>query len=110
MGVEITKPFCSFDDSKKIVTMKSLMNDCYRFNMRCMFPAVVPIHYALLYMLQSGNYILTPEFITNYKKVDFEEASALWQIVHDPKSTCISMIMKLVFDSRSYGKKVSALF
>jgi hypothetical protein len=100
----------SYDDAKKVIHTRNLFNECYRFNMRCMYPAIVPIQYALLYMLQSGSYILTPDFISNYKKIDLSEAEILWNIVHDPSSATIDAVMKLIFDPRSYGNKVGLFF
>jgi len=67
----------SFDDAKKIITMKNFFSESYKFNMRCMHPAVVPVHYAILYMIQSGAYILSPDFISNFKKINLKEAGIL---------------------------------
>lgn len=78
--------------------------------MRCMSPAIVPVHYALLYMIQSKGYIFAPDFVAYNKKVDFSETEVLWRLVHFPEEANINMIMKLVFDPRSYGKKVSLPF
>jgi len=57
-------------------------------------------------MLQSGEYILSPDFVSQYKKLSLEETQSLWKIVHDPEGTTVSMVMKLVFDPRSYDPKV----
>lgn len=75
--------------------------------MRCMSPAIVPVHYALLYMMQSKGYIFAPDFVSYNKKLDFSETEVLWKLVHFPEKANINMILKLVFDARSYGKKVS---
>ncbi len=77
--------------------------------MRCIHPAVVPIHYAVLYMIQSGSYILSPDFISTYKKIDLSEALVLWDMVHNPLHITIGDVMQLLFDSRSYGVKVMNL-
>ena len=95
-----------FSDDKKIINFKNLFMECFRFNTRSMFPATVPIHYTLLYMLQSTDYILSPDFVSNYKKLDFGESEVLWKIVHLPGSATINDVMKIVFNNRSYGKKV----
>ena len=99
----------SFDESKKVLNLKNFFNECYKFNMRCMHPAVVPIHYAVLYMIQSGSYILSPDFISTYKKIDLSEAKVLWEMVHKPHDVCLADIMQLLFDPRSYGLKVYLL-
>jgi hypothetical protein len=96
----------SYDDAKKIINLKNLFNEAYRFNMRTMHPAVVPIHFALLYMIQSGAYILCPDFISTNRKLDLTESLALWKMVHQPHGVCLRDIMQLVFDPRSYGIKV----
>jgi len=95
----------SFDDEKKIITTKNLTNECYRFNQRCLWPAIVPPQYVLLYMCQSGEYIISPDFISICKKVDLLELQALWELIHSPSKATIDLIMKLVFDERSYGKR-----
>lgn len=81
------------------------MNECYRFNQRSMWPAVVPIPYCLLYMLQSGEYIFTPEFITFYKKLDLGETTVMWQMIHHPSKCTLDMILKLIFNARSYSPR-----
>lgn len=54
-------------------------------------------------MLQSSNYILTPDFINNsYRKINLEEASTLWSIIHDPKSTTLEQVLNVIFDPRSH--------
>lgn len=97
----------SFDEAKKIITLKNMFNECYRFNMRCMHPAVVPIHFCLLYMMQSGSYILSPDFISNFKKVDLNEAGILWKMTHKPSEVKLADVMTLLFNPLSYGRKVS---
>ena len=61
----------SYDDSKKIITMKHLYNECYKFNRRCLFPCVVPIEFALTYMIQSGimKFIIIMHHTTNYNNL-----------------------------------------
>lgn len=70
-----------------------------------MYPCVVPIEYILTYMIQSGNYILSPDFISAYRKIDLSEAETFWHMVHEPLETSVADIRKLIFDSRSYGKR-----
>lgn len=99
----------SFDDSKKIINLKNMFNESYKFNMRCMHPAVVPIQYAILYMLQSGSYILSPDFISIHKKIDLTEANILWKMVHKPAQVVLSELMQILFNLLSYGVKVYVL-
>lgn len=88
------------------MNLKNFFNECYKFNMRCMHPAVIPIHYAVLYMIQSGSYILSPDFISTFKKIDLNEAKILWEMVHKPTEVCLKDIMQLLFHPLSYGLKV----
>lgn len=91
----------SFDDAKKIINLKNFFNECYKYNLRCFHPIVVPIEYVLTYMMQSGNYILTPDFINcSYRKINLEEASTLWNIIHEPKDTTLDQILQIIFDPR----------
>ena len=71
--------------------------------MRCLSPIIVPFHFALLYMIQSGEYIFSPDLIASYKKLHLDEASALWKMIHFPTHTTMEMVQSLVFDNRSYG-------
>ena len=95
--------------------MKTLLAESWRYANRCLWPLFFPIHYTILYMVmmtelfafhqnymiqvQSSDYILSPEFVSSYKKVDFEEACIMWRLIHHPTSATISDIMKLVFSS-----------
>lgn len=97
----------SFDDNKKILNYKNFFNECYKFNMRCMHPAVVPIHFAVTYMIQSGAYILSPDFISTYKKLSLEEASILWKMTFLPDATTLRDVLSILFNPLSYGKKVT---
>lgn len=90
----------SFDDNKKIINLKNMFNECYRFSQRCLFPLVVPIDFTLTYMVQSDTYILSPDFIATYKKINLDEAACLWKIVHDCEKTTVADIRKLLFDPR----------
>lgn len=77
--------------------------------MRCMHPAVVPIHFAIMYMIQSKAYILSPDFISVFKKIDLSEARVLWNMVFNPDDVTLDDVMTLLFNPLSYGKKVSNL-
>ena len=87
--------------------MKNLTNEAYRFNMRCMSPMVIPFNFALLYMIQSGEYIFAPEFISSFKKLHMDEAAALWQMIHYPTKTTMHQLQCLIFDGRTYGYNVT---
>jgi hypothetical protein len=63
---------------------------------------VVSVDYVLLYMIQSKQYCLTPDFISCYRKIDFKEANILWKAIHEPSETSIEMVRAIVFDPRTY--------
>lgn len=71
-----------------------------------MYPAVVPIHYAVLYMIQSGSYILSPDFISVFKKIDLDQAKILWEMTHKPQEAVLDDVLTLLFNPLSYGIKV----
>ena len=96
----------SYDESKKILNFKNLFNECYKFNMRCMHPAVVPVHFNVLYMIQSGSYILCPDFVSSFKKIDLNETGILWNMTFRPADTTLRDVLTLIFNPLSYGKKV----
>lgn len=102
---EHTSMLSNLDDNKKIINMKNFFNECYRFNKRCFAPVVVPVDFALLYMMQSQNYILTPDFIAQYRKMDFNEATTLWRMIHEPTQTTIEDVRAIVFDPRTYDNR-----
>ena len=86
--------------------MKNFFNESFKFICRCLLPCIVPIEYVILYMMQSGEYIISADMIQSYRKIDLEEANILLQIAVFPQQTTISMIRKLIFDPRSYSPKV----
>lgn len=63
------------------------------------FQSLIIFHHFL------GNYILTPDFISTYKKIDLTEASILWDIIHDPINTTVSDVKAIVFDRRFSDKQ-----
>ena len=54
--------------------MKTLLPEAYKFGNRCTHPLQFPLHYTILYMLQqSAEYVLSMDFVSTFKKVDFEK-------------------------------------
>lgn len=95
----------NFDESKKVITTRSLFVDCFRFNKRSFHPCVVPLDVCLGYMVQSGDYALAPEFVTSaFKKIDFGQAQCYWRMMHEPKNTTVEEVRSIMFDHRSYDK------
>ena len=87
--------------------MKNFFNEAFKFICRCLLPCVVPIQYVILYMMQSGEYIISADMIQSYRKIDLEEANILLKIAYFPQQTTIDMVNKLIFDPRSYSPKVN---
>ncbi len=92
----------TYDEDRKVITMKNFFSECFKFIKRSFSPFVVPIDYALLYMLQSKQYVLTPDFISCYRKICFNEANTLWQMLHEPENSTIEQVRAIVFDPRTY--------
>lgn len=88
-------------NDKRVITQKNIFNESYKFIKRCLFPCIVPVHYAIMYMLQSGEYMPSSDFIANWKKMDFVDTSVLWQIVWEPTSTTINDVLRLFFNYNS---------
>ena len=97
----------SYDESRKVITVKNLMQELFKFNRRCMMPIIVPVLFGVTYMIQSGNYILSPDFISSYRKIDLHEAEILWGMINKPKDTTVEGVRALLFDPRSYSPKAS---
>lgn len=95
----------TYDEEKKIVTLKNFFSECYKFNNRSFSPFVVSIDFCLLYMIQSKQYCLTPDFISCYRKIDLNEANIMWNILHEPDAADVQMVRALVFDPRSYDAR-----
>ena len=99
----------SIDDNRKVLTMKNLFNECFRFDKRCMAPIIIPFHYCLLYMIQSGEYILSSDFVSSNRKLHSDEAAALCSMIHFPTNTTMYMVRVLIFDNRSYGPNTTSI-
>ena len=93
----------AYNDNKVTLTHKNSMAESFRFIKRCVHPIIIPIHYTFLYMIQSGEYIFSPDFVSVYKKMHLEEAAALWSMIHFPTNTTMEMVKCLIFDSRSWA-------
>ena len=91
----------SFDDSKKVLTLKNLLPEAYRYSVRALLPVQFPVQIVIMYMIQSTEYVLAPDFISYFKKLDAAQAEALWTMYHSPKLCTLDMIRSLVFNPSS---------
>lgn len=55
-----------------------------------------------MFLLLLGNYILSPDFVTQYRKLDLNEANVLWDLIHNPQNATVEDVKKVVFDPRAY--------
>lgn len=111
---------CSYDDNKRVLPLKTLIAETWRYSNRSLWPLRFPVHYTILYMvsnyyprnttrlniitllqIQSGEYVLSADFVSTFKKVDFVEADILWRLIHEPASATIDDIIRLIFNSGS---------
>jgi hypothetical protein len=100
----------NYVENKRILTHRNMYLEAYRFITRCLYPVIVPFHYSILYMLQSDDYTLSTEFVQSYKKLDFSESQTYWKLIWHPTSATISDVLQLIFDRRSYHRKVIVQF
>jgi hypothetical protein len=100
----------NYMEDKKVLTIRNYMLEVYRFIKRTMDPVIIPIHYALLYMIQSGMYVLSMEFVSVYKKVHFNEAQTILNMIFFPSSTTIDMIKLLIFSVGSFERYWNSRF
>jgi hypothetical protein len=89
----------SFDDTKKLITHKNFFHECFRFTRRCLFPLIAPIECTITYMIQSENYVLSPEFISTYKKISLDEAAVYWNMIHYADKVTLEDVSAIVFQS-----------
>ena len=97
----------AFDENKTVLTQRNLIAEVYKFSRRSLYPLVTPLRYTLLYAIQSGEYVPSPEWIRKYAKMEHPDAEALWCIIHNPKSATIEQTDTVFFDSRSLSGLVS---
>lgn len=100
----------TYTNEKKIVSSKNMINECFRFWHQVLTPVVCPIEFCLLYMIQSTNYTFASDWVQSNHKLNLNECNVLWDLVHHPETATIDKIQTLLFDSRSYGRKVSATY
>jgi hypothetical protein len=90
----------AIDENRVILTPRNLMSEMYKFTMRCLFPCIPPARFCVLYMMQSGNYIPSPEWLKRYSKMDSNEAQSMWDIVFAAKRTTIEQTDRIFFDGQ----------
>ena len=56
-------------------------------------------------MIQSKEYVLSPEFALAGRKLDLPETQQLWSMIHDPESTTVSQVAQVLFDPRTVDSK-----
>ena len=92
--------------SIQTLTIKNVINEMYKFCIRCLVPAICPPDYILCYMIQTGEYVFGADMISNYKKLDYDETRIMMKILFFPKQCTVSMIRRLCFNPGSFLMKV----
>ena len=95
----------SYDDDKKVITIKNFFPESWKYSRRCLSPIRFPIQFVLLYMIQSSEYVLSSEFISTYKKIDCHDAETIWTMVHDPSNTTLDMIQQVLFNTLTITRR-----
>ena len=85
-----------FADDRKIITFKQFFQDRFKFcNRALLFPLTVPLHYCILNMLQTDEYMLAPDCVSTYKKLDYERRGREILVVSTYYTTFIIIIIIL---------------
>lgn len=85
--------------------MKNLFSECWRYWNRSLRPVLFPIHFCILYMIQCAEYVLSPDFISTFKKIDFNESEIVWNLAHNPSEATLDMIYAVIFNSASINRR-----
>jgi len=88
----------SFEEHKDTVTPRNLMDKAFKFTLRSFPGIVVPIHYVLTYMIQTGDYVFSSEFVSTFKKVSLVDADELFTMMQNPGDVRVHNILALVFN------------
>ncbi len=63
----------TYDSNKVTLSPKHFVAEAYKFSRRCLFPLLCPIVYVALYMLQSGAYLPSPDWLKKFNKMDLTQ-------------------------------------
>ena len=96
----------SYDEDKKVITFKNILNETFKFIKRCLFPVLVSVEVALMYMIQSESYTFHSEFISMYRKIDQSDMRAMWSIMFNAEKTTIDDIYQICFSPQGRVHKV----
>ena len=88
-----------------MLTLKNLLPEAYRYAVRALLPVQFPVQVVILYMIQCTDYVLSPEFISNFRKLDAAQAEAMWSIYHAPRTCTLEMIRSLIFNASSWDTR-----
>jgi hypothetical protein len=90
----------TYDEGKMILSQRNMISELYKFTQRSLHPIVPPAHFALLYMLQSGCYICSPDFVSHFQKIDLLEMNILWTMIYHPEEITIKMVLQILFNPK----------
>jgi len=63
----------TYDANKVTLSPKNFIAEAFKFSKRCLYPLLCPVAYTAMYMLQSGAYIPSPEWLKKLNKMDAEQ-------------------------------------
>ena len=93
-----------------VLTLKNLQPAAYPYAVRALLPVQFPVQIVILYMIRCTEYVLSPEFISIFRKLDAAQAEALWTMYHAPKSYTLDMIFALIFNRSSWDSRSALRF
>ena len=91
----------SYDQNKVLLTQRNVIAEMFKYANRSLHPCHVPLRYALLYAIQSGLYIPSPEWLKRFGKLEHSDAQAMWNLIYTPSSVTIKEIDSIFFDPQS---------
>lgn len=91
----------SYDQNKILLTQRNVIAEMFKYANRSLHPCHVPLRYALLYAIQSGLYIPSPEWLKRFGKLEHSDSESMWKLVYTPSNVTIREIDSIFFDPQS---------
>lgn len=91
----------SYDQNKVLLTQRNVIAEMFKYANRSLHPCHVPLRYALLYAIQSGLYIPSPEWLKRFGKLEHSDAQSMWNLIYTPSRDTIKEIDSIFFDPQS---------
>lgn len=88
----------SYDQNKILLTQRNLIAEMFKYANRALHPCNAPLRYTLLYAIQSGLYIPSPEWLRRFGKLEHADAQSMWTLIYNPTSVTLKEIDSIFFD------------